>query len=111
MGYFHNNIHNNNEIGSTGQRHLLSLAAALLVLWPAPLATAEAAEADTGNEGRVVSTSPVPGDAIQLAAPTAQPPARPHRPLTRAAAKQRIEKISPRAWLARYGPVDVTRRD
>ncbi len=32
-------------------------------------------------------------------------------PLTRAAARKRIEKISPGPWLARFGPVSVERRE
>ncbi|MFO0689880.1 MAG: hypothetical protein U0900_14380 [Myxococcota bacterium] len=61
-----------------------------------------------------VSTSPE--DHPPASAATARP-ARPMRvvedepPLTRAAARQRVESMSPAQWLERFGPVVIERRN
>jgi len=108
MGRYHHIF----TMSSISRRRLLNLAVSLLVLWTAPLAAADATDADTADDERAVSTSPLPADASELARPAAQQSTRPdHRPLTRAASQQRIDSISPLGWLARYGPVDVTHRD
>jgi len=66
-----------------------------------------------GLEARV-STSP---DAQAAPATAGADPSRPMHvldrepPLTRAAARHRIEAMSPTAWLAHYGAVTVERRD
>ena len=113
MGYFHY-VH---EVSSTRRRRSLGLAVALVLLWAAPMAAADAsdaseADADALDDGRAVSTSPMPRAAVQPAAPMAQHPTHPdHPPLTRAAARLQIDSISPRDWLAHFGPVDVTHRN
>ena len=84
----------------------LGLALALA----APSRASEPAPDSHGD--RPVSTSPV-----QLGHAAVGPPG-PSRveradapPLTRAAAQQRIETMSPEAWLAGFGSVRVERRD
>jgi hypothetical protein len=99
-------------VSSASRRRPLHLAVSLLVLWAAPLAAADATDADVANDERSVSTSPLPTHASERAMPATRPPTGPHhRPLTRAASQQRIDSISPLGWLARYGPVDVARRN
>ncbi len=105
-------FHNSLRRSWASWRRLLSPAIGLLVLLAAPLAAADAADAEAANHERAVSTSPLPANASELATPAKQRPTPPHhRPLTRAASQQRIDSISPLGWLARYGPVDVTRRE
>lgn len=61
-----------------------------------------------------VSTSP---EDHALSNAPAERPARPMRvledepPLTRAAARQRVETMSPARWLERFGPVTVERHE
>jgi hypothetical protein len=92
-----------------------TLLAALLLSPPVPpiaSVTAGPAPGDSPSPRRV-STSPDENTA--LASP---PPASPQSgdagnaiPLTRAAARRRVETISPVAWLTRFGPVSLERRE
>ena len=100
------------EIGNISRRSLrrFGLAAAVLIA----LASAAPSVANTEEipPDRSVSTSPTgqpgPGSA------NAGPPAAlsfDDTPLTRAAAQQRIEEMSPIHWLSRFGRVSIERRD
>ncbi len=79
-----------------------------------PAAGAARAVEDLESTEARVSTSPETGaaqaqatpDPSAIAAPTDAPP-----PLTRAAARRRVETISPVPWLARFGPVSLERRE
>lgn len=83
-----------------------------------PAAGAAGAAADAAAEAEAtdarVSTSPETNEAAPsparpasvLANGAAAPP-----PLTRAAARQRVESISPVPWLARFGPVSLEHRE
>jgi hypothetical protein len=102
------------RLNSARIRRLLRITLSLLVMFAAPLAAADAADADVADvakDERAVSTSPLPADAGERATPATQQPTQPRPlPLTRAASQQRIDSISPRGWLARYGLVDVAHR-
>lgn len=110
----------------TGQPSAIVAVAAGGLLALALLA-ARAASAETGGTD---SRAPAPGAGPTRAervstSPEAHPvgssattrPARPMRviedepPLTRAAARQRVESMSPAQWLERFGPVVVERRE
>jgi hypothetical protein len=92
-----------------------ALLATLLLGPPAPPLAPVSAGPVAGESPRPrrVSTSPDENTA------TATPPqAHPRTaetenaiPLTRAAARRRIEKITPVPWLARFGPVALERRE
>lgn len=85
-----------------------------------PIAIAPPVEPPAGTRGepRVapdvrVSTSPglemLPAPGLSSELP-ARPLAASAKPLTRAAARQRLETASPTAWLARFGNVTIERR-
>ena len=71
-------------------------------------ATLTASAVSDGREDTPVSTRPIEASdahrSVQGQATVTQPSA---QPLTRAAARSRIESISPVVWLARFGAVDV----
>jgi hypothetical protein len=92
-----------------------ALLAALLLSPPVPPIAPVHAGPVAGDSPtpRRVSTSPE-----EDTARATPPQARPHAaqtenaiPLTRAAARRRVEKISPAPWLARFGPVSLERRE
>jgi hypothetical protein len=93
-----------------------TLFAALSLLSPPgpPIApvTAGPAAGDSPSPRRV-STSPEENTAMATP-PKASPQsgdAENATPLTRAAARRRVEKISPVPWLTRFGPVSLERRE
>lgn len=97
------------------RQRLASVLAGLVLIVTVRAATSSA---ETGTlhpdhaEDRPVSTSPAllaeldSLDAHPLAAPETNDP-----PLTRAAAQQRIDEMSPTRWLSRYGRVSIGHRD
>lgn len=71
-----------------------------------PAAVAPAAAPDDAP----VSMPPIAGRA-NAAGPASVTGSDTMRPLTRAAARERVDRMSPRGWLANYGQVVVGRRD
>jgi hypothetical protein len=106
-------------VGSTGRLAVTALAAALLgtvVLAVAPAAEAAESAKPAGRAPTAharVSMSP-DGHGPTDQPPQATPPAGDGLdalPLTRAAARRRVESISPVPWLAHFGPVSLERRE
>jgi hypothetical protein len=93
---------------------LIFLAAILSTANPAAAETRETlpAPVPSGAPKALVSTSPdVHSSAIAVAdRPRPMQVIEDEPPLTRAAARQRIETMSPTRWLERFGPVTVDRR-
>ncbi len=90
----------------------VALLLSLMLAAPNVFADAPTSPArSTPSEQRSVSTSPEPAharDPQRGALPqTAGPGSTQGLPLTRAAARQRIETLSPLPWLSRFGPVVV----
>lgn len=81
------------------------LIAAALVAGPA---AADRPEARVSRGPEPIATRA--GGSVEAAAPDAAPAAE-RPPLTRAAARQRVETISPVPWLARFGPVSLEQRE
>ena len=100
-------------------RARLAVATALLVLLTAgsgPARSEESApERAVGLDERVrVSTSPdqeAPTAAVDTSSARRRPGADGATPLTRAAARQRVQTISPAPWLAGFGAVSVELRE
>jgi len=85
--------------------------ATLLALGLLCVATPTWAADNDGADEKPVSTSPMTTQSSKGDAHRALSRARtPTPPLTRAAARRRVETISPADWLARYGSVDIERR-
>ena len=89
-----------------------ALAGAILAL-ALPLAPATATgDPQTPTPERAVSMSPEESGLADLeSGPARRTPSQDDPPLTRAAAHERVEAMSPLLWLARYGPVSIGRRD
>jgi len=96
------------------------IAAALLAGWlcaTSALAQTPADETAEVRLHRAVSTSPNPPAAFapEAGSPASQSPdhsvAPEPLPLTRAAARLRIEEMSPVRWLAHYGNVSIAQRE
>jgi len=88
---------------------LLAWVVALLAL-AGPIGAAAAENAGPQAADARVSMSPEEASATNSpAAPSTQstPKSADAPPLTRAAARQRVETISPVPWLARFGPVSL----
>jgi hypothetical protein len=119
----------NSRRGQTGSAAAPWLLAGLLLAGPAasgqpgerpvetpgpPAAGAAREVDDTGAMEARVSTSPESDSAQARATTDPSATARPADdppPLTRAAARRRVETISPVPWLARFGPVSLERRE
>ena len=85
-----------------------------LLLWTSSTLAAEPAHPiePAAAQSQAVSTSPVPPKVSPMRVVATQaPPRRPSIPLTRAAAREQLESVSPVHWLTRFGRVDIQPRD
>ncbi len=71
-----------------------------------PAETAHARVSTSPDEHAATAIAPPPSPLAGVASDGEDP-----TPLTRAAARRRVESISPVPWLARFGPVSLERRE
>lgn len=101
----------------TRTRPVATTALLLASLLAVPIASADAPASPvrpTPSGERPVSTSPEPERAVDRdrgAPGRARSASTVGLPLTRAAARQRVETLSPLPWLSRFGPVVVERAE
>jgi hypothetical protein len=107
MGVLDNDFRRTHRrVGSLLTRAILTGSALLLG------ASIAASDATEPGDATPVSTSPSAIDASDSKTPRSTPAPDTQAPtLTRAAARSKLEAISPLPWLARFGRVEIVRRD